>query len=482
MPFYSFLKISTEQDSEGDLLVFGSKERLDSDLLRSRLGIPSDTWSAMMGNLRPGDFGASTATYVGSRRILVGMLPASCSRHNTPSCSWAIPGMVSQLASRCRQGSILGLVERENAEATALAVARAIPLYSSKSKKKEVRFSLSLDAEGEELDIPGIQAAMDAVRYAAMLTDMPASELNVSRFVQEARDVAARTGTALSIVRGEELERQGFGGLWGVGKAAEDAPAFVTLEWSPEDPRGSVAWVGKGIVYDTGGLSIKSKTGMPGMKGDMAGAGAVLAAFEAAVKREAPYRLTAVLCLAENAIGPMATRPDDILVMKSGKTVEVNNTDAEGRLVLADGVSWAAKSGAGLVIDIATLTGAASVSVGKHFAALYCNDDAVETAAVVAGRAAGEPCHPLPYVPELFRREFASQVADMKNSVKDRANAQSSCAGQFIANHLPVPAPKWLHIDIAGPAWARNKRGTGYGVGLLLGLGAGPDPAFGKQG
>jgi probable aminopeptidase NPEPL1 len=116
------------------------------------------------------------------------------------------------------------------------------------------------------------------------------------------------------------------------------------------------------------------------------------------------------------------------------------------------------------------------VATGKIHSALYCNDADVEAAAVAAGLRAGEPCHPLVYAPELFRAEFKSEVADMKNSVKSRANAGSSCAGQFIANHLPKDAPRWLHIDIAGPAWGKAGRGSGYGVGLLLELGAGPEP------
>ena len=168
--------------------------------------------------------------------------------------------------------------------------------------------------------------------------------------------------------------------------------------------------------------------------------------------------------------------------MLSGKTVEVNNTDAEGRLVLADGVYWASKEGCDTIIDMATLTGAASVAVGSNFAALYCNDEALEKCAVVAGKSIGELCHPLPYTPELYFNEFYSSIADMKNSVKNRANAQSACAGQFIGNHLP-PNQRWLHVDIAGPAWFPNKRGSGFGVGLLLQLGrlwgekiAGNDP------
>ena len=209
---------------------------------------------------------------------------------------------------------------------------------------------------------------------------------------------------------------------------------------------------------------------MPGMKMDMAGAAAVLAAFEAAVQLGLDKRLTAILCIAENAVGPNATRPDDILTMYSGKTVEVNNTDAEGRLVLADGVAWASKHRSpDIIVDMATLTGAQAAATGKRHAALYCNDDALEQEAVEAGRRSGDLAHPLPYCPEFFRKEFNSLVADMKNSVKDRGNAQSSCAGQFVGNHLDKYTGKWLHIDMAAPA-KRNGRGTGYGVGLLLAL------------
>jgi probable aminopeptidase NPEPL1 len=197
----------------------------------------------------------------------------------------------------------------------------------------------------------------------------------------------------------------------------------------------------------------------------------VLAAFEAAVRLGSTTAITAVLCLAENSVGPESTRPDDILTMRSGKTVEVNNTDAEGRLVLADGLAWLCEGDRpDELFDLATLTGAALVATGKVHAALYCSDEALEQRVLAVGRAVGEPCHALPYAPELFRKEFRSPVADMKNSVKDRANAQSSCAGQFIANHLPAGAPPWCHIDLAGPAESADGRGTGFGVGLLLGL------------
>jgi len=316
---------------------------------------------------------------------------------------------------------------------------------------------------------------MDAVRLAARLVDMPTSLLHSEALVEEARKLAERVGAQFTVIQGRDLERQGFGGLWGVGKAATKLPALAVLEHRPESATRTVAWVGKGIVYDTGGLSIKGKEYMPGMKADMAGAAAILAAFEGAVSTGFDQNLVAVLCIAENSVGPEATRPDDIHWLYSGKSVEINNTDAEGRLVLADGVAWVCKHiEPDWLLDMATLTGAALISTGRTHSGLYSSSEALEQAAVAAGKQAGEPCHPMVYAPELFRKEFSSDVADMKNSVKDRMNAQSSCAGQFIGNHLPESAPPWLHVDIAGPATDSSHNGTGYGVGLLMELGAGP--------
>jgi probable aminopeptidase NPEPL1 len=212
------------------------------------------------------------------------------------------------------------------------------------------------------------------------------------------------------------------------------------------------------------------KGSMAGMKMDMGGASAVLHAFEAAVLGGFPEELNAVLCLAENSVGPDATRPDDILYMYSGKTVEVNNTDAEGRLVLADGVAYAAKNlKSDVIVDMATLTGAQLVATGRRHAAVVSNCEDLEAAAVRAGKECGDLVHALPYCPEFYSGEFKSNVADMKNSVKDRMNAQTSCAGQFIADHLGDFEGKWLHVDIAGPAMLGG-RGTGYGVALLVHL------------
>ena len=458
-------------DGLRSLLLIGRAQNLRDEAAAVALGLPAGLLQPLLDRARPGDSGAIQSTFVGALKVVVGVLPEACSRHNSPTRAWAVPGLVRGIDGEALV--VLCLDEASHAGALTRAVARALPLFDATTGRKDERtvrvVALSGGAPVTDLQL---QSGMDAVRFACRLVDTPPDTLHTDAFVAEAQSVAARHGLPLQVIAGQELHAKGFGGLWGVGKAASHGPALVCLRWCPPGAHTRVAWVGKGVVYDTGGLSLKEKTSMVGMKGDMGGAAAVLAAFDAAVAAQVPYEISAVLCLAENAIGPEATRPDDILTLYSGKTVEVNNTDAEGRLVLADGIAWVCETHAPeVVIDLATLTGAALVATGKVHAAVVSNDDALEGAAVGAGLRSGEPVFPLLYAPELLRREFRSPVADMRNSVKDRNNAQSSCAAQFIANHLPNPAPRWLHVDLAGPAWDAENRGTGFGVGLLLELG-----------
>jgi len=228
----------------------------------------------------------------------------------------------------------------------------------------------------------------------------------------------------------------------------------------------------KGVTYDTGGLSLKPKVGMCGMKHDMGGSAGLLGTFRAAVQLRLPVKLTLILAIVENAIGPAAVRNDDILTMKSGKTVEINNTDAEGRLILADCVSHASNlvEGVDVILDMATLTGAASVTTGRKHAGVLAKTRAMEERVREAGLRTGDLAFPMLYAPELLRSEFASEVADMKNSVANRNNAQASCAGHFVESHIDEAYDgDWVHVDMAGPD-SKDERATGYGVALVLGL------------
>ena len=465
--------------------------------------------------------------------LTVVILPdaSALSRHNAPSASHAASRWLAGLKAPKGDktlGVACSLESASEAVAIAAAVARAFPTYSAKSTsesrhtdtgrgavavKGAVRVALfdagAGDASGAELTGDALEAAAavaGGVRLAARIVDTPPALMDPDALVREALDACAELNAsvvsrgagdlvAATTLREAELIAGGFGGIVGVGAAAARdgrEPALVHLVH--RGTRGanarSTALVGKGITFDTGGLQIKGKSGMPGMKTDLGGAAAALGAFRAAVALDPDGALRGggdlhcVLCVAENAVGPGAFRPDDVLLCKSGRSVEINNTDAEGRLVLADGVAFA--SGVDVdaddVVDVATLTGAQMVATGRRFAGIVSDSETLEKACVDAGRKSGDLAHPLPYAPEFFSREFGSAVADMRNSVKDRANAQASCAGQFIADHLAPGCAepsgggdarerRWLHVDIAGPATEKGTgRGTGFGVALLVEL------------
>lgn len=408
-------------------------------------------------------------------------LPSRVSRHNSPSSAHFLTRLVRTCLPAGNNRCILMVCEQSDVFASACAIARAFPLFTRRStssrrtEKKHVTVEfITVGQENGPLVLSTVQClsnAADGVRLAARIVDSPCSEMNTDHFLEEIKAVGNDLGITPTIIRGEELKQKGFGGIYGVGKAAEHPPALAVLSHSPSGATQTIAWVGKGIVYDTGGLSIKGKTTMPGMKRDCGGAAAILGAFKAAVKQGFKDNLHAVFCLAENAVGPLATRPDDIHTLYSGKTVEINNTDAEGRLVLSDGVVYANKDlSADIILDMATLTGAQGISTGKYHAAVMTNSEEWEVACVRAGRSSGDLTHPLVYCPELHFSEFTSAVADMKNSVADRENAQSSCAGLFIGSHLGFDWPGvWVHVDIASPVHA-GERATGFGVALLLAL------------
>eukprot|EP01137_Pigoraptor_chileana_P015289 Opistho-2@71015 len=441
-------------------------------------------------------------------RVSFILVPTTCSRYNCPSrpdvldehlprvfkaeAAEANPANASAESSTTRVS--VCIILPEGADVTfarlslsyAAAIGRACPLYSRKSGRDnkgslEVQAAFACSKNVGELingfaDARLLSAVAEGVRRTAELVDAPCNEVNTDAMVDAARRVVERLHAAgaasvsIEVIAGEELQVRGFGGIYGVGKAAAHPPALVILKHTPSGASKSVTWVGKGIVYDTGGLSMKDRTNMVGMKRDMGGAAAILHAFEAAVSLGFKENLSALLCLAENSVGRLATRPDDIHTLYSGKTVEINNTDAEGRLVLADGVSYAARHLApDCILDMCTLTGAQGISTGRRHGAIVCNDETLEHLSVVAGRRSGDMVHPLLYCPELFTTEFSSTFADMKNSVKNRDNAQASCAAQFIANNLGDYSKLWLHVDMASPVH-RGERATGYGVALLVQL------------
>ncbi|NUN15214.1 MAG: leucyl aminopeptidase family protein [Myxococcales bacterium] len=474
-PYLRLTDVVTAMTDAQCIIVVGTKALLVEAHVLNRLPLGvREVWPTLVDSLGADDDGDSVTTFVagpGVTRWVAVALPDQVSRHNCAARPHAISAQIKKHVNKAKKTAILLSLESvDHGEASTFAIARALPIFRVRSgPPQELR---TVDVAWLNADVSlqthaYVTAVTQGIRYAANLVDRPTDSLNTDQFVEEALTVAESVGAKATTIQGRALLDQGFGGLWGVGRAAIHPPALVVLSHEPQPGASSVVWVGKGIVYDTGGLSIKTKTGMVGMKGDMAGAAAVLAAFATAVRTGYAGNLYAVLCIAENAIGPDATRPDDILTLYSGKTVEINNTDAEGRLVLGDGVAYATRHlSPTLIVDLATLTGAQLMATGKRMAAIMSNDSEWESACVRAGKKSGDLTFPIPYCPEFFRREFRSPVADMRNSVKDRMNAQSSCAGQFIAEHLVSYSGVFIHVDMAGPA-SDDDRGTGYGVALL---------------
>ncbi|XP_077430362.1 putative aminopeptidase NPEPL1 [Vanacampus margaritifer] len=439
--------------------------------------VSKEIWQAALNTLSPKPTD-SCPLYLNYASVAA--IPSRVSRHNSPSSAHFISRLVRSCLPGGNNRCIVMVCERSDVFASSCAISRAFPIFSRRSasrriEKKHVAVEFVIvgqeNNQMDEAEFQCLSNAADGVRLAARIVDTPCNEMNTDHFLDEIKAVGSELGITPVIIRGEALKEKGFGGIYGVGKAAENPPALAVLSHTPDGATQTIAWVGKGIVYDTGGLSIKGKTTMPGMKRDCGGAAAILGAFQATVKQGFKDNLHAVFCLAENSVGPTATRPDDIHTLYSGKTVEINNTDAEGRLVLADGVVYASKDlSADIILDMATLTGAQGISTGKHHAAVMTNSEQWETACVRAGRSSGDLAHPLVYCPELHFTEFASALADMKNSVADRENAQSSCAGLFIVSHLGFDWPGvWVHVDIASPVHA-GERATGFGVALLMAL------------
>lgn len=509
----------TEPPVKSTLLI-GKRESLQKLNAPALLGLELDrsTVEAMLDSIT-GSKGGTASTFVHCsnpkssnqhhlQQLILATIPDTVSRNNHPLSVHTVTEHISnsKLASKNTTTSRIlfcGSEMLQHKGALASALAKAFPLYSQKTiangnsttaeSEQEPSSSIStltttiqvsfVTDEGQQaaLDsntVSALTAVCEGVQLAARLVDSTPEELSTTAYAAECRRVADQVeGVTVTEIVGEELLQKGYGGLFGVGKAAVSPPRLVILDYIPPENTSStetVALVGKGIIYDTGGLSLKPKVGMCGMKHDMGGSAGLLGGFYAATKLQTPpsKRIVLVLCLAENAIGPTAFRNDDILTLYSGKTVEINNCDAEGRLVLGDGVAHATRhiENLDLVVDMATLTGAQLVATGKKHAGVLANTAALEQRAVQAGLASGDLVYPLLYAPELLRGEFDSKVADMKNSVKDRSNAQSSCAGHFIEAHLhPDYKGGWLHVDMAGPA-SKNERGTGYGVGLVLSL------------
>jgi leucyl aminopeptidase len=314
------------------------------------------------------------------------------------------------------------------------------------------------------------QAGSRATWLARDLTNTPSSIKNPAWLAEEAVGSAAKwPGLEVTVRAGDDLAR--FGGLRAVGGGSRFKPCLVEMTWQPAGARTHVVLIGKGITFDTGGISIKTRPGMKTMKVDMAGAAAVLAATLAAAELGLDgVRVTALAPLAENAISGSAYRPGDVLTQYDGTTTESTNSDAEGRLVLADALGYAvAELAADVIVDLATLTGAQVVALGERTAALYSGSDDLAVALTAAGAGAGERMWRMPLVDD-YREYLHSEIADRHSSPAKGGGP----AALFLREFLGDQVDRWAHIDLAGPSWTETteleltKGATGWGARTLI--------------
>lgn len=309
----------------------------------------------------------------------------------------------------------------------------------------------------------------EAQNAARELVTLPGNVATPSRLAEAARELAGSAALECRVWGREELGERGFGALLAVARGSTEEPRFIQLEHAGE---GGAPWcvVGKGVTFDSGGISLKPASGMEAMKYDMAGAAAVLGILRAAAALGLPRRVIGLIPATENLPSGSALKPADVVRGVSGRSIEVVNTDAEGRLILSDALSFASRLEPRVVVDLATLTGGCVVALGHHAIGMMSPDDDLAEELELAGRRTGERVWRLPLWPE-YRKQLDSDIADIKNS--GGREASPITAGRFLQEFVPEGV-RWAHLDIAGTAWAEEDRpyqpkgATGVGVRLLV--------------
>jgi leucyl aminopeptidase len=298
-------------------------------------------------------------------------------------------------------------------------------------------------------------ALAEATNFARDLVNEPPNVVTPSELAHRASAMAKQFGLECQVLDRPQMQELGMGGLLGVAQGSAQPPKFIILRYrgAPESENQGVALVGKGITFDTGGISLKPAEGMYRMKGDMAGAAAVIGAMYAIASLKPAVNVTALVPTTENMPGGTAYRPGDILRMMNGKTIEIVNTDAEGRLVLADALSYAVKNGLSPIIDVATLTGGIAVALGPVMSGMFCNDEKLSKDIIAAGQIAGEKLWPMPLDDE-YKEAIQSDIADIKQTGGKYASAVTAAK---ILEHF-VDDAQWAHLDIAGTSFIDTKK------------------------
>jgi leucyl aminopeptidase len=371
----------------------------------------------------------------------------------------------------------LALPARDHAEIGAVALGALLGGYTFRRYRSEPAPGVALTVLAHATDAaPAARRAEVIANAVALVRDLvntAPSDLVPAVLAARAEQVAAEAGLAVTVLAEDALAAGGYGGLLGVGQGSVNPPRLVRLEHAPEGAARSLVLAGKGITFDSGGLSLKPAKSMETMKSDMSGAAAVLGAMQAIAALDLPVRVVGYLAIAENMPGGAAQRPSDVITIFGGTTVEVTNTDAEGRLVLADALAASAADSPDIIIDVATLTGAQVVALGTLVGAVMANDDGLRDAVVDAARRAGEAMWPMPLPPEMGK-SLESAVADLVNLPADSRAGGMLMAGLFLQEFVPSGV-RWAHLDIAGPAFNESgphgytpKGGTGSATRTLV--------------
>ncbi len=315
----------------------------------------------------------------------------------------------------------------------------------------------------------------EAANWTRMLADTPGRDLPPREFALRAAEMAAEFGLTVESLEADEIKARGMGGLYGVGKGSDEPPALIVIRYEPEGATDSDelwAFVGKGITFDTGGISIKHGLDMYEMKTDMAGGAAVLGALRAIAQLKPRQRIVGIVPSAENMPSGKAIKPGDIVKTLAGHTIEVVDTDAEGRLVLVDGIAYAKQLGATRIVDLATLTGSIIVALGDHRTGLFSNDDEWANRVQSAAESAGEPAWRMP-VNDDYKKRIESAIADFKNY----GGRPDATGAALLLSKFAAETP-WVHLDIAGTSWYDEPQphapqgSTGTGVRTLVELAA----------
>jgi leucyl aminopeptidase len=308
----------------------------------------------------------------------------------------------------------------------------------------------------------------ESVNVTRDLVNGPGNEITPSRIAATARELGRKVGFKVKVMGRDECEKLGMGAFLAVAQGSDEPCKFIVMEYEG-GTRGTVCLVGKGVTFDTGGISLKPAAEMDLMKYDMGGSGAVLGAMHFAAVHRVPMKVVGIVASTENMPGGRAYKPGDIVTASNGVTIDVKNTDAEGRLILADALALAVEQGPDALVELSTLTGACVVALGHHGAGLYSPDDELAAGLLAGAEAGGERLWRLPLWPE-FAEEMQGTHADLKNAGGRWGGANTAAA--FLASFLGEHR-RWAHLDIAGPAQvAKEDNGsngaTGYGVPLIV--------------